>query len=245
MGHIYKDTSSAYLQTLYDVYHTPDNVVSPRGMEVREKIYYQFSVLKPSSDPIQTMSEKRNKVIKSYTEKESEWYKSGSLDVKDAAKISSFWNDIANPDGTVNSNYGYLINIDKSEGNSKFSDERFTPIEWAYNSLINDVHTRQAIVRFNKPDHCFPGNRDFVCTMYGNFHIRDNKLNFVVRMRSTDLHYGLVYDMPYFISIQEDMVERLREHYKDLSIGMFTFSSDSLHIYKRSFKIVEAMLGEK
>jgi len=66
---------------------------------------------------------------------------------------------------------------------------------------------------------------------------------FAIRMRSTDMHFGLVFDMPYFIHLQEEMLAELKGTYPDLKMGSFTFSSDSLHIYERSFNVVEKMLG--
>ena len=252
---VFDNIHEAYLGVLADVYNNPDFTVSPRGMEIKEKMHYQFKVLNPSSESIITKDLKRNKTIESYTKKELEWYNSGSLLVDDAAKISSFWKDIANPDGTINSNYGFLIKQDTSEGDPgyEFWTAEFlpaqvnygmrTPWQWSKESLIKDKDSRQAIIRFNKPHHCYHGNKDFVCTMYGNFHIRDNKLMLVIRMRSTDLHFGLVFDMPYFIHLQEEMLQELKTTYPQLTIGSFVFSSDSLHIYKRSFKVVERMLG--
>ena len=254
---IFEDTHSAYLGVLKDVLYNPDYEASPRGMKIRERMYYQFQVLNPTSESIKTKDIKRNKVIDSYTKKELEWYKKGSLDVKDAAKISKFWTDLANPDMTINSNYGHLVKQDISEGNPRYEfwGAEFlpaacnygmkTPWQWSKESLLKDQDSRQAILRFNKPRHCYSGNKDFVCTMYGNFHIRDNKLMFTVKMRSTDLHYGLVFDMPYFIHLQEEMLQELGRAYPDLKIGSFTFSSDSLHIYERSFQIVKKMLGDE
>lgn len=234
----------AYLSVLRDIYENPDFFSSPRGQNIREKMNYQFTVMYPVSEPIRTLDQERNKVIASYTSKEHAWYDSGSLDVNDAAAISKFWAGLVNPDGkTINSNYGFLVNKDASEGNQAFNSPMKTPFEWARDKLLQDIDTRQAIVRFNKPKHCFDGNKDFVCTMYGNFHIRNNSLHFVVRMRSTDMHFGLVYDMPYFIHIQDMMLAELKGKYPSLEKGFFTFSSDSIHIYERSFTEVKKMLG--
>ena len=243
----YNNIHEAYLGTLADVYNNPEFMCSPRGMAIREKMNYQVMILNPKSESIITKDTERNSVIDRYTKNEMKWYLSGSRDVEDAVKISKFWGQLANPDGTINSNYGHLVLQDESEGWPVMEpnpDCLRTPFEWAKISLLRDKDTRQAIMRFNKPKHCYVGNKDFVCTMYSNFHIRDNKLNFTVRMRSSDLHFGVVYDWPFFIRLQETMLNELKDSYEDLSIGTFTFSSDSLHIYERSFKIVEKMMGK-
>lgn len=255
MTNVYDNVHEAYLSALEDVYFSPEYTCSPRGLRIREKMYYQFTVLNPVSEPIVTLDEDRNKTIESYTKKELEWYKSGSLLVEDAKKISKFWGNLANPDGTINSNYGHLVLQDISEGNPAYENHGAeilpseceygmrTPWQWAKRSLLLDESSRQAVVRFNKPIHCYKGNKDFVCTMYGNFHIRDNKLMFAVRMRSSDLHYGLVFDMPFFIYLQDRMLQEIKPEYPNLKIGSFTFSADSIHIYERSFDVVLRMLG--
>ena len=252
----FNDIHDAYTGVLKDIYTNPDYKSSPRGLKIREIMHYQFRVTNPKSEPIITHDGKRNAVIKSYTERELEWYKSGSILVDDASKISQFWSKLANPDNTINSNYGHLVTKDKSEGDVGYEYWEHelmpqevgygmrTPWEWAKHSLMKDLDTRQAVVRFNKPKHCWNGNKDFVCTMFGNFHVREGKLMFVVRMRSTDMHYGLVFDMPYFIHLQEQMLKELQDAgHSHLEMGSFTFSSDSIHIYETSFNVVERMLG--
>lgn len=241
----YRTISEAYLGSLADVYDNPDYVASPRGQQTREKLNYQFTVLYPSTDPIVTEDLERNKIIADYTNKELEWYKSGSIDVEDAKKISKFWGNLANKDGTINSNYGFQLMVDESEGNKKFSETVRTPFQWALESLLNDEHSRQAIMRINKPSHCFDGNKDFVCTMYMNFHIRENTLRATVRMRSTDLFFGIVYDLPFFAWVQANLVEHLRDKYPNLTVGALTFSSDSYHIYDRNEEAILKMLGRK
>jgi thymidylate synthase len=234
----YGNVDDAYLGALKQVRDEPDYECAPRGQSVKEIQYYQTTVLYPESRAIVTADKERNKVIESYTEKEMEWYLSGDRSVESAMKISKFWGKLANPDGTINSNYGHLLFKDTSEGNGG------TPYEWALNALKKDKDTRQAVMRFNKPKHCYDGNKDFVCTMYANAHIRLDKLNFVVRMRSSDLHFGVVFDWPFFIRVQEMLIADLKDPYPELTIGSFTFSTDSLHIYERSFDVVNKMIGD-
>ena len=226
-------TSDAYNLMLDYVYNNPQFESSPRGMRTREILNFAIEIRKPSSDPIETGDESRNKIIANYTAKEFDWYLSGCR--KAATAPAKFWQTIADEDGNVNSNYGHLVLKDPSE-NGK------TPFQWAWHCLVADKDSRKAIMRFNKPKHCLGESLDFVCTMYMNFHIRNNKLYANARMRSADLFTGPVYDIPWFCYLQERMLESLRHIYPELTMGSLLFSADSLHIYERNFEKIEGMI---
>ena len=228
-----RTTSDAYKLMLDYVYNDPQFKSSPRGMKTREILNFTIEIIRPSSEPIVTGDQSRNSIIANYTAKEFDWYLSGCR--KAATAPAKFWQTIADEDGNVNSNYGHLVLKDPSE-NGK------TPFEWARNCLVADKDSRKAIMRFNKPKHCLGESLDFVCTMYMNFHIRDNKLYASARMRSADLFTGPVYDLPWFCYLQERMLESLKEIYPELTMGTLLFSADSLHIYERNFDKIERMI---
>ena len=262
---VFNNIHDAYLGVLADVYDNPDHICSPRGLRIREKMYYSFQISKPKSETIITKDSGRNKIISSYTEKEKKLYNSGTHYADKFAEASKFWETIANPDGTINSAYGYLIRHNKSHGNPKYelfnnmqglgsegvvdylihnsSSAMRTPWEWCVDALKSDKDTRQAILRFSLPEHFYKGVKDMTCTLDGNFHIRNNELLFRVHMRSNDLTLGLVYDLPWFISLAEDMVKELSQVYPDLKIGPYTHIVDSLHIYDRDEDKILKMLG--
>lgn len=253
----YETLHEAYRGSLEDVYDNPDHVAEPRGQRTREKLDYQFRVLKPVVEPIITDDPERNTVIEQYTAKEVELYDSCSNKAEDFGKASKFWLKLANPDGTVNSAYGHLIWKNASHGHPFFESEikkegtdyntlktyRRTPWEWAKTSLIADKDTRQAILRFSLPQHQWVGNKDQTCTLHGIFMIRENKLNLTITMRSNDLTLGLVYDLPWFISLMYRMQAELKETYPDLQIGSYTHQVHSLHIYDRDEEKILKMLG--
>jgi thymidylate synthase len=251
----YGTTSEAYLGILRDVYFEYDCKSAPRGQPVREKLDFSFRVLSPDGSPVVTKDPERNKTILSYTNKEVELYNSGTNKAVDFAQASKFWNTIANPDGTVNSAYGYLIWKNESHGNLRYEpsihyqgtvNKRMrTPWEWAKMSLEQDKDTRQAILRFSLPEHQYQGNKDQTCTMHGNFLIRDDKLHFSVVMRSNDLMLGLVYDLPWFCSLMDKMVEELKPTYPNLTKGHYTHTVHSMHIYERDEAKVLKMIGEQ
>jgi len=243
-----KTTSDAYLKALKDVMHDFEYSPSPRGQKTREILDYTFKVLEPTMEAIVTKDPKRNETIQSYSDKEFDLYESCSNDVEDFAKASKFWRHLQNPDGTVNSAYGYLIWKNKSHGNQFECESRKpvmrTPWEWTKQSLLLDKDTRQAILRFSLPEHQWVGNKDQTCTLHGNFQIRDNKLHLSITMRSNDLMKGLVYDLPWFVSLMYKMKDELKAVYPDLEIGHYTHTSHSMHLYEKDLDIIKKMVGE-
>jgi thymidylate synthase len=244
----------AYQHALTDVWYHPDFKCAPRGIPIREILNYTFTVLNPVAEPIITHDLERNKVIADYTAKEVELYNSCSNRVEDFAKASKFWEKLANPDGTVNSAYGYLIWGNTSHGNPWFEHEvepkyslnidyKRTPWEWAKQCLIQDKDTRQAILRFSLPEHSWFGVKDFPCTMHGTFLIREDRLHLSIVMRSNDLFRGLVYDLPFFVSLMDRMIEELKPAYPTLTKGTYTHVVHSCHIYEKDGLAILKMLG--
>jgi thymidylate synthase len=251
----FNNVHEAYLGTLKDVYYNPDFKSAPRGFPIREKTDYSFRVLNPVNEPIVTNDPERNKVIAAYTAKETELYNSCTDTASEFGKASKFWLSLANPDGTVNSAYGYLIWQKRSHGNPHYESgtkrphagnahTMRTPWEWAKQSLINDKDTRQAILRFSLPEHSWVGVKDFTCTMHGNFLIRDNALHLSIVMRSNDMMLGLVYDLPWFVSLMDRMIEELKDVYPNLTKGYYTHTVHSMHIYERDEAKIQKMIGD-
>lgn len=249
----YNNIHQAYLGTIQDVLDNPDFICAPRGQRILEKTDYSFRVRMPSSEPVVTADPERNRIIAEYTAKEMALYDSCSNSVEDFAKASKFWEKIANPDGTINSAYGYLIWSKRSQGNPemerwinpsihpKLTDR--TPWEWAKQTLIADKDTRQAVMAFALPEHRWVGNKDQVCTLHGNWLIRDDLLNLSIVMRSNDLSKGLVYDISFMVSLIDRMVAELKPTYPNLNKGTYTHTAHSMHIYERDIPQMKKMLG--
>ena len=98
-------------------------------------------------------------------------------------------------------------------------------------------------MRFSLPEHQWVGNKDQTCTMHGNWLIREDKLNHSITMRSNDLVLGLVYDLPWFCSLMDRMVNELIPCYPNLTKGTYTHTVHSLHIYEKNEEMVKKMLG--
>lgn len=234
----YQTTSEAYLAVLATLLDRPDFVCSPRGMPISELLNYQFVVEHPSSESIVTRDPRRNLAMAGYLDVETTLYLSGQRRAEVwAKKASQFWAELANPDGTINSNYGWLAMTDQSLPNNK------TPWEWAAESLTADRDSRQAYVKFAKRDHLWVGNRDQVCTLHMMFLIRGDRLHGTTVMRSNDAVRGLAYDMPWFCRLLTMMSDELDSRRVYAPVGTYTHLAHSLHLYKRDEAKALKMLG--
>ena len=227
--------ADSYQTALNDVLSNPQYKASPRGMEIREVTNAALVIRDPECCLYE--NSRRSSQLK-YIAAELLWYFSGRNDAEFISRFAKFWQSIKNDDGTVNSAYGNLIfNEDNVHSYNQW--------KWAYESLYNDKDTRQAIMHFNKPEHQFKDNKDFVCTIYGIFHIRNDELNFTVHMRSNDLILGTPTDIAFFCLLQQQMYRLLKKRYKSLKIGRYTHIVDSLHIYERHFDLVGDMVNSR
>lgn len=199
----------------------------PRDMKVRE-----LTVDQRMFDPRYTIANFENRKFNyKYFAGELAWYLMQDRDIEYISDFSGFWKHITNP-GTneINSNYGSLI----------FNDQ----LEWVIDSLKKDKNSRQAIAFLNQPKFQFEGNKDFVCTMYLNFFIRNNELNMKVQMRSNDIFYGLTFDAPFFSFVYQHVLIELQSEYPGLSIGTYYHCADNIHFYERHFELADKIMAE-
>lgn len=199
----------------------------PRDMKVKELMLAQNDF-----DPTKTIANFENRKFNwKYFAGELAWYLNQNRDVDYIGQFSGFWSTLTNPDSNeINSNYGSLL----------FGDQ----LQWVLDSLKADKNTRQAIAFLNQPKFQFKGNKDFVCTMYLNFFIRDNKLNMKVQMRSNDIFYGLTFDAPFFGFVHQHMRLWLLETYPDLELGTYHHCADNIHFYERHFELAAKIKSE-
>ena len=202
-------------------------VEQPRDLKVKELTVRQFAF--DSSKPF---ADFENRAFNfKYFAGELVWYLNRDRNVKYISNFSKFWSHITNPyTNEINSNYGSLL----------FGEQ----LEWVVKSLKLDKNTRQAIAFLNQPKFQFAGNKDFVCTMYLNFWIRDNKLNMKVQMRSNDIFYGLTFDAPFFAFVHQHVKLWLNEKYPELELGTYYHCADNVHFYERHFELANNIISE-
>ena len=201
----------------------------PRDLKVKEAILTNFVI-----DPTQPIVNFPQRTFNwKYLAGELAWYLKQDRDVNYIGAFSNFWSHITNPNSNeINSNYGSLV----------FNKEQFG---WVIDSLVEDKNSRQAIMFFNQPKFQFKENKDFVCTMYANFFIRNNILHMKVQMRSNDIFYGLTFDAPFFAFLQQSVYLKLKETYPDLQLGMYYHFADNLHFYERHFDLANQIKLEE
>lgn len=206
-----------------------DREDSPRGLKVVEEYLTTLEF-----NPLYPMMNFESKAFNwKYFVGELWWYLTQETTIDKINNFSSFWKTLT-VDERINSNYGYVM---LSRQHNQF--------KWALNALLKDRSTRQAIMVFNTPAYQQEGVKDFVCTMYVNFWIRDNKLNMKVQMRSNDIFYGLQYDAPFFSIVYQSMYLELKKKYEEIEIGTYYHCSDNTHYYERHFSLVEKLKNEK
>lgn len=228
----YDTTSEAYQSSLMALLDHPDFNVRPRELPCSELMNYGFVVQRPTSGSIVTKDNERNAKLAAYLKIEKELYLSNERRAEVwARKASKFWATIANEDGTINSNYGWLIFMNASICG-------LTPWEWAKRSLTIDRESRQAYVRVALPEHQRYEVKDQVCTLHLMFMIRGEKLHATTVMRSNDVVKGLPYDMPWFCYLLERMAEELNE-----ITGSYTHFAHSFHLYDKDRRLAEKMVG--
>lgn len=174
-----------------------------------------------------------------YFKRELEWYLSQSLNVNDIpGGAPSMWKVCADKDGFIHSNYGWVI----------FSEENGNQYESCKQKLINDNHTREAIMIYNRPsmqtEYCKNGMHDFMCTQNVQYFIneRDDKefLDCIVNIRSNDAVFGYDNDFLWFERVLEMLSEDLTMKIgRDIHKGIIYWNAGSLHVYERHFKFLE------
>jgi len=192
---------------------------SPRGLLVKELELGKLTI-SPAYPLLDTEARPFNW---KYFMGELAWYLLKDNNIEYINHFSSFWKNIADDYGFINSNYGKIL----------FGDQ----LQWVIDALKKDKNTRQAIAFVNQPKFQYEGNKDFVCTMYLNFWIKDDALNMKVQMRSNDVFYGLSYDAPFFAFIQQTVCIWLRRTYPELQLGTYHHFADNIHYYQRHFEV--------
>ena len=146
----------------------------------------------------------RSMAMNRYMEAEKKLFDEGIIDSNRMGEISKIWKLIENPDETINANYGYMVYHLRDAGNPKFDPKSMmTQWEWCKNRLSKNLYTLQAIMHFNRPKDQFKDNLDQPCTVFTQFTVENNKLNFHSFMRSNDVIYGTPYNIAYFCLLQK------------------------------------------
>ena len=196
-------------------------LVKPRNQPTKELLNWSFRF----NNDQRFIYHKRMPMNLEYFAKELAWYVKADKDDTSITEHAGIWKDMLNDDGTLISNYGYLL-----------WGREDRPLRKVVERLRNDSNSRQAIVHVNRPEHA--DNKDFPCTMFLQFFIRGGELSTGVYMRSQDAVFGLRNDHPFFWFVAEVVASMLgiKPVQLNLTVGSF-------HVYERHWVKVREVVA--
>lgn len=164
-----------------------------------------------------------------YIKRELEWYNSCSLNVNDIpGEVPKIWQQVADKDGLINSNYGYLI----------YHPDNGYQYDRVKEELLKNPFSRRAEMIYTRPsvhdDYNYNGRSDFICTEAVQYLIRDDRLHAIVKMRSNDVVFGYRNDYAW----QKHVLDKLANDLEIDAGGIF-WCAGSLHVYEKDFYLVD------
>jgi thymidylate synthase len=164
-----------------------------------------------------------------YIDRELEWYKSKSLNVNDIpGKTPVIWQQVADADGIINSNYGWAI----------WHEDNYDQYYRTYQELSQNPNSRRAVMIYTRPnmwlDYNHNGRSDFMCTNTVQYMIRDGVLIAVVQMRSNDVVFGYRNDFAW-----QNHVVKLLATALGIEQTKIIWHVGNLHVYERHFDKVK------
>lgn len=239
---IFNNFTSAYSSILSDVDSSPDFVSRPRGLEIKEKLCYKFEITNPR-DRLPYIGDRNYSIT--YFVAESLWYLAGISETDWISRYSSFWKKISDDGRTANSAYGARIFkshpyvTPQSAGDS-------TQWDYAINELVADNDSRRAVIHIRSPYDSYYARLDVPCTLSLQFFLRNDKVDMVVSMRSSDAILGIGNDIPAFTLFQELMsLELTQKLGRSIDVGTYRHVSNSMHIYERDYDLVKKLNSSK
>ncbi|MEK3698066.1 thymidylate synthase [Paenibacillus sp. FSL R10-2199] len=195
-------------------------IVESRSGDTYELLHTVFSI----SNPRERWVTYRNPSISiAFALAEVIWILAGSND----SEIINFWNPplqrYAGNGSIYHGAYGYRIR--KRYGRDQFND--------AYNTLMNNPNSRQAVMLIWNPEDDQPDflgapvSPDIPCNICSMLKIRNAKLEWTQILRSNDIYRGVPYNFIQFTMLQEILAGWL-----NVELGLYTHFSDSLHLYE-------------
>jgi thymidylate synthase len=191
-----------------------------------------------------------------YVQREEEWYDSMSLNVNDipggAPKI---WSAVADPDGFINSNYGWCIYSPENLIGDRVplrgtdadkvmqADGFMNQYKCAFQELRQSPSSRRAVMIYTRPqmwlDYNKNGRSDFMCTNVVQYLVRDGAVHAVVQMRSNDAVFGYKNDRAWQKHVLEKLVADLNKEGYNYTVGSLHWCVGSLHVYARHYHLVD------
>ena len=215
-----KNANQAFVEGLV-LLKEKGHFVNSRGFKAKESLFVSFEIEDPTQLSVEVPARKFNE---SYAILEWLWYLNADPSVLNIGKFASIWNDISDSRGEVESNYGVYLK---------------PQWYWVIDELIKDPDSRRATIVINHSTHKNKNPKDYPCTQYIHFFIRDNKLHLQVSMRSNDAVFGFCNDVFTFGLFQQLMKNELNVRGLKVDIGKYYHSAGSFHVYERHYNMMQ------
>ena len=229
---VYTNLNEAFVEELAKL-KTKGHQVNSRGSKQLERTFVNFVIEDPTQIDVIVPARKFNK---NYAIAEWMWYISANQKVNNIAKLASIWGDIQDNYGEAESNYGsYIFPLDSRTLHSQW--------DWTIEELVRDRDSRRATVVINQPYHKEKNHKDYPCTQYMHFFIRNGKLDMGICMRSNDAVFGFCNDVFTFSLFHQLMLNHLNDRGLNIHLGRYYHHAGSFHIYERHFEMMDKILN--
>jgi len=236
----YDTFTEAYVDLIKRVYQRPEHVCSPRGMKIHEYLGVTFKIC-DARNRLPYVPERNFSIA--YFIGESLWYLSGNNSTEWISRYSSFWKNISDDGSTANSAYGSRI-FKPHDRIAATVDNTWTQWKYVIDELINDQDSRRVVIHIRSPQDSLLAKKDVPCTLTLQFFLRQDRVHQTVCMRSSDLIFGIAYDVPAFTLFQELLAVELTQRLgRKIDVGTYTHTSNSLHLYERDFKMASSIIA--
>lgn len=193
---------------------------SPRGLKTQEIIgaTYRWDMARPLIlDPVRRLN-----YVHSFGE--AAWIISGDNSLGGIKRYLRKWADFSDDGFTLNGAYG-----------PPFRDQ----LAYVVKTLKADPFSRQAVMTIWRPRPA--PSKDIPCTVAIQFVIREEKLQAIVSMRSSDAWWGLPYDISTFAFMSYAVAMHL-DNPPELGEGILNIGS--AHIYENFFQSAKDLVLE-
>lgn len=144
------------------------------------------------------------------------WIISGTNDGHSIARFNSRMMQYSDDKIVLNGAYGFRLR---------------GQLENVIQRLLEDKHTRQAVVVIYHPEDALKKSKDIPCNTMIQFLIRNDILSMRVISRSSDFVTGLSIDGIHWQFLLHLIYEELKKQYSMLQLGYIVYHIGSLHVY--------------
>ena len=188
----------------------------PRGMITKEILNYNSTI--DMNHPFLNITERD--LGNAFRYAEAAWILSGDNRVKTISPFSKMISQFSDDGVRFFGSYGPKV-VDQ--------------LSYVIDTLYKDDYSRQAVINIWREK---PGpSKDVPCTCSLQFILRDEKINCIATMRSSDAWLGWPYDAFNFTCISTYiLLEIFKQHKKLYKLGTLSINAGSQHLYERDWE---------